>query len=75
MNFDCSSFNYKIVTIFEIFPKIYKNKHEMIIITKRFGSYVSLRNLIFALWKVHCSLRKVPFSRVNNCVSRAREGV
>jgi hypothetical protein len=26
-----------------MFSKIYKNKHEMIMIEKRFGSYVSLR--------------------------------
>ncbi len=45
MNFDCNFFNYKIVTLFKIFSNIYKNKHEMIMIAKRFRSFVSLRNL------------------------------
>jgi len=51
MNFDCNFFNYKIITFFEIFSKIYKIKHEMIMITKRFGSFVSLRNSNLSLGK------------------------
>jgi hypothetical protein len=34
----------------------------MIVIAKRFGTYVSQWNLGLFLGKVHCSPRKVPFS-------------
>jgi hypothetical protein len=33
----------------------------MIVIAKRFETYVSLRNLSLSLGKIHCPTRKVPF--------------
>jgi hypothetical protein len=44
----------------------------MILITKTFKTYVSLRNLGLSLEKFHCSLRKLLFSQRNNMFSRKR---
>ncbi len=40
---------------------LYKNEHEMVIVPKRFGTYVFVRNLSPFGEKVHCSWRKFPF--------------
>jgi hypothetical protein len=66
MNLDWIAFNYKVVAFFETFSNnrsqsLYKNEHEMVIVAKRFGTYVSLRNLGPFGEKVHCSSRKFPF--------------
>jgi hypothetical protein len=37
----------------------------MIVIAKRFGTYVSMGNIGLSLGKIHCSSRKVPFSLGN----------
>jgi hypothetical protein len=42
---------------------IYKNKHEMIMIVKIFGTYVSSGNLGLSSRKVCCSSGKLPFSQ------------
>jgi hypothetical protein len=34
---------------------IYKNKYEMVIVAKRFGTYVFFGNLGLPLMKAHCS--------------------
>ncbi len=69
MNYDWYVFNYKVVTLLEtllmISHKMYKIKHEMIMIAKKFGIYVSPWNLSLSLEKVHCSLKKLPFSPRN----------
>jgi hypothetical protein len=39
----------------------YKNEHEMVIVAKRFGTYVSLGNLSPFGKKVHCSSEKFHF--------------
>jgi hypothetical protein len=51
---------------------IYKNKHEMIMIAKTFETYVSSGNLGLSLRKVHCSLRKLPFSQRRDMSPRRR---
>jgi hypothetical protein len=35
----------------------------MVVITKKFGTYVSLRNLDLSPKKIHCTLGKMPFSQ------------
>jgi hypothetical protein len=44
MNFDWSASNYKVINIFKIFPTIsqslHKDKYEMIMIAKKFETYV-----------------------------------
>jgi hypothetical protein len=44
----------------------------MILITKTFKTYVSLRNLGLSLENFYCSLRKLLFSQRNNMFSRIR---
>ncbi len=40
---------------------LYKNEHEMVIVAKRFGTYLSLENLGLFEEEVHCSSGKFPF--------------
>jgi hypothetical protein len=44
----------------------------MVLITKRFKTYVSLKNLGLSLKKFHCSLGKLFFSLRNNMSLRRR---
>jgi hypothetical protein len=74
-------FNYKVVGLIRTFPmighKLYKNKHEIIMIVKRFRTYVLWGNLSLTLAKVHCSLWKVllpkelaPFPKENSSLPK-----
>jgi hypothetical protein len=57
MNYDWSASNYKVVALLKTFPMIninsYKNEHEMVLIVKKFKTYVSSKKLSFSLGKVH----------------------
>jgi hypothetical protein len=52
---------------------MYKNKNEMTMIVKRFGTHISLGNLGLSLGKVHCSQGKLAFPQKNNHVFREKE--
>jgi hypothetical protein len=64
MNYAWKTSNYKVVTLLKTFPMIsnnlYKNEHEMVLIAKKFETYVSLKNLSFSLGNVHSPWKKCP---------------